>query len=417
MQIVLIATQSPFVVLNGYTLRVSGFARHLARVPGVRRVSLICPVEEHDAAIAASWAREHGVTILPFDGPVAANPTRRDGPALSARIESALSRIPPRPDDAVVVVAGPQASILLAKTPCRFARAADLMDEESPHLIGSIVGRLKKGRALRAIRELKWYRDHVSALPSLSRYAAVIVSAHDDADRLRRRGVERVNVVGNGVRVPDESGENFGAPSARREVPRLVFHGNFDFPPNEEAALLLTKAIFPLVRRESPSCQLDLVGRNPTESIARAIAGVEGINLTGEVPDLAPFLRAASLGVYPILRRTGLQSKILEAWAHGLCVITTPAVVEAFSRFSGDARLCAVAAESPEAFARSIIRLLKDQETSKSIGLSGRRLVQTRFGWPSIAREFAEVCEAVLADHVSGSPSRARTFERSEERG
>jgi glycosyltransferase involved in cell wall biosynthesis len=51
-------------------------------------------------------------------------------------------------------------------------------------------------------------------------------------------------------------------------------------------------------------------------------------------------------------------------------------------------------ADGPDGFAAAIVALLRDPERRRSLGDAGRRLVETRYSWPSVTRAF----EACLED-------------------
>ena len=103
----------------------------------------------------------------------------------------------------------------------------------------------------------------------------------------------------------------------------IVFLGLYRYPPNSEAADLLIQEIYPQLRTHYPDSRLLLVGHEPTAAMAAAAAADPNIIVTGSVPDVVPYLAAASVMVAPLFKGSGTRLKIVEAFAVGCPVVTT----------------------------------------------------------------------------------------------
>src|SRR3954452_22830850 len=112
-----------------------------------------------------------------------------------------------------------------------------------------------------------------------------------------------------------------GLRAAQRAGRRVVMVGNFGYGPNVDGALWLAREVMPLVRDVVPDAELQLVGTSPPEEI-RALAG-DGIEVTGRVPDVAPYLEAADVVVCPLLFGGGVKVKMLEAIRSGKAIVST----------------------------------------------------------------------------------------------
>ncbi|VAY89040.1 conserved hypothetical protein [mine drainage metagenome] len=87
-----------------------------------------------------------------------------------------------------------------------------------------------------------------------------------------------------------------------------------DYWPNAEAVEWFGKTIFPHLRRLHPNLHFYIVGSNPTDSV-RQLGRGEGIQVTGRVADVRPYLAHAHWVVAPLRIACGIQNKILEALA------------------------------------------------------------------------------------------------------
>ena len=130
-------------------------------------------------------------------------------------------------------------------------------------------------------------------------------------------------------------------------------------------------------------CHCTLVGDGPMRStIERRIRDLhlsERMRLTGSLPpaQVMACYRSAAVVVLPSFTE-GVPVTLMEALAHGLPVVATyvggiPELVE-----PGSAGLLVPAGDSEE-LANALERVLRNPEWARGLGLSGSRVVQSRF--------------------------------------
>ena len=100
----------------------------------------------------------------------------------------------------------------------------------------------------------------------------------------------------------------------------------------------------------------------------------------GPVADAVSEIARSRVAVVPLLTGSGTRLKILEAWAAGVPVVSTTIGVEGLPVQDGETALLA---DSSEAFARAVTRLLTCLELRQKIGGAGRRLLEKEFTWES----------------------------------
>lgn len=166
------------------------------------------------------------------------------------------------------------------------------------------------------------------------------------------RLAERVQVLENGVDLnrflpPKDLSADAAA------APTVVFCGVMNYTPNEEGARWIAREVWPTVHAARPDARLMIVGASPTPAV-QALAG-DGITVTGAVPDVRPYLWEAAVAAAPLWVARGVQNKVLEAVAAGLCCVVTPPVAEGLPDVVRPA--CPVAADA-NAFARALLDLL-----------------------------------------------------------
>jgi sugar transferase (PEP-CTERM/EpsH1 system associated) len=180
--------------------------------------------------------------------------------------------------------------------------------------------------------------------------AALVVNEREHASLEALAPRARVHVLPNGIDL-----STFKPAIQPSKNAAVVFCGVMNYAPNEQAALWIAKAVWPLVRAERPDATLLLVGADPTPAVRALAARDRSVTVTGTVPDVRPFLQSAAVAAAPLATARGIQNKVLEAIASGLPSVVTPTVFEGLPPEAAPA--CRVAG-SPEAFAASILDLL-----------------------------------------------------------
>jgi len=82
--------------------------------------------------------------------------------------------------------------------------------------------------------------------------------------------------------------------------------------------------------------------------------------------------------VIPVRAGGGMRVRILEAFARAMPVVTTTVGLEGID---AEPDVDVLVADSPQDFARSVVRLFHDKELQRQLSLNGRRLVQEKYDW------------------------------------
>lgn len=219
--------------------------------------------------------------------------------------------------------------------------------------------------------------DHVLAVSSTDRdcFAEIIPSS-------------KLTVVPTGVDV------EYFQPLGNEVENTLVFTGSMDWLPNEDGIGYFLQDILPRIQREIPNVMLNVVGRKPSARLqALAAANSDHIHLTGWVDDIRPHLGRGAVCIVPLRIGSGTRLKIFEAMAMGKAVVSTTIGAEGLPVQHGTEILLA---DTPDAFAASVIDLLNDRAKRATLGCAARELVESKYSWASVARQFALAIEKAL---------------------
>ena len=222
------------------------------------------------------------------------------------------------------------------------------------------------------------------------RYADLLVRLKDGGAMLASAdGFARTVRIPNTVPFPVDPDRTHAEPG------RAVVVGNFTYAPNIEGAKWMVNEVVPRVQRMVPGFDVRLVGPGSDKVAASGV---------GFVDDLVGEYSRAALSIAPILSGSGTRTKIIEAWAHGVPVVSTSLGAHGLGGVDGTHLLIA---DSAEDMATAVARILTEPETSAQLGTNGHRLAVEKFH-PDV------VAEQVRSLVTSAGTSRRRLLEAGE---
>jgi O-antigen biosynthesis protein len=153
----------------------------------------------------------------------------------------------------------------------------------------------------------------------------------------------------------------------------VLFLGNFDNPANGDALTWMLSNVWPLVRKQEPSCSLYVVGHGiPEESVRKH----KNVICLGQVDDLGPVFNARRVFASPVRYGTGINTKNVQAMSRGLPLVATTIGAEGIGLQDG---MNGLIADSPEQFAAQILRLYRDEVLWNKLAQGGQAFVRETF--------------------------------------
>src|SRR5215471_5987689 len=218
----------------------------------------------------------------------------------------------------------------------------------------------------------------------------VITVSEDDRRTLDKEfGVTHASTIPTGVDTdyfhPTESPTHPG---------RLVFVGSMDWDPNEDGVLWFLQDVFPRILEAAPHATFSIVGRAPSSRLRAMARNVPGVEITGWVPDVRPYLAGAEVVVVPLRVGGGTRIKIPEAMAMAKAVVSTPIGAEGLP--FQDWREIRIA-QQPEQFARAVVDLLNNAALRDSLATEARDAVVRDHGWETVVAKVEQILEHVVS--------------------
>jgi len=220
-------------------------------------------------------------------------------------------------------------------------------------------------------------------------FTACLATTEEDARTLGSACFDtRLEVLPNGV------DERFFGCARREETDSLLFVGTMYYPPNVDAAKWLTEHVFPRIKAARPKTRLRLVGSRPTRAVRR-LARIPGVEVTGTVPDIVPYLERATAFVAPIRIGGGFPNKVAEALAAGVPTVATPAAHAGISGLVPGTHL--IEATSPEEFASKTLQLLGDAGLRDRLRTFGQDFMRAGYSWDEVVGRLENIYTSAIA--------------------
>ena len=197
--------------------------------------------------------------------------------------------------------------------------------------------------------------------------ATLVVSMAEQAVLKEAAPTARVHIISNVHEV-------VGSRRPFSERKDLCFVGNYQHPPNVDAAQWFVGSIWPLVRAQLPGVEFHLIGSKAPDRI-RALHG-NGVHFHGFVADLEPWLDGCRIAVAPLRYGSGMKGKVNMSMSRGQPVVATPMAVEGMLAKPGRDVLVA---ETAEEFAAEVVRLYRDEALWNRISSLGLENVRRYF--------------------------------------
>jgi sugar transferase (PEP-CTERM/EpsH1 system associated) len=235
-------------------------------------------------------------------------------------------------------------------------------------------------------RRLQAYEAELAA-----RFDRIVLATGNELEILRSFAPEaRATAIPNGVDL--DYFHPLDLPKAKN--PALVFTGQMDYFANVDGIVAFAREVFPRLRRQVPNLELLVVGRSPAPAV-RALGEIPGVQVTGAVGDVRPFLARAWVFVAPLRIAQGVQNKVLEAMAMDLPVVCSERVLAGLAEGGFRHGRDLMAAGDPLAFEECVAGLLADAAARQRLADCARQRLAGAYRWATNLERFEEVLTAV----------------------
>ena len=212
----------------------------------------------------------------------------------------------------------------------------------------------------------------------------VVVSPNDQKVLEQIAPTARYAVVPNGVDT-----ELFQPAAGRHDA--VVFVGGSNWFPNRDARDYFVADIFPRLRALGCAAPVQWVG-NAAKGDQLYYRERYGIDVTGYVEDVRPYLRDAACFIVPLRVGGGTRLKILDAWAMGKAIVSTSVGCEGLAAVDGENILIR---DTAEGFAEAVAAVCADAALRDRLGSNGRATAERLYSWEVLGESMLEAYGAL----------------------
>jgi sugar transferase (PEP-CTERM/EpsH1 system associated) len=158
----------------------------------------------------------------------------------------------------------------------------------------------------------------------------------------------------------------------------ISFIGRMDYYPNQECMARFCKEVWPQLKARRAGMKLLIVGADPSPEM-RALGQLDGVTVTGSVPDVRPYIRSSAMMVAPLAIARGTQNKILEAMAMGVPVVTSRVAAGGVDAHCEEHLIVADGATD---ITQAILRIAENPVERRRLAVAGRQRMLSHHAWP-----------------------------------
>jgi GT2 family glycosyltransferase/glycosyltransferase involved in cell wall biosynthesis len=175
--------------------------------------------------------------------------------------------------------------------------------------------------------------------------------------------------------------------AAARNARDLMFVGGFSHTPNVDGVHWFMAEVWPRLVARDPAFRLTIAGSHPPASIL-ALAD-DGVAVPGwlSAADLAALYARSAVAIVPLRFGAGVKGKVIEAFAHGIPVVSTSIGMQGIPA-AGD---LAFLADDAAAFAGAIVAAVGDGRLAMAKVARARAYVHAAYSIDAIARGLSSV--------------------------
>lgn len=112
----------------------------------------------------------------------------------------------------------------------------------------------------------------------------------------------------------------------------FLFNGTLDYAPNVNAINIICQTIIPALRQQNFLFKIIICGNRISPSLNQSINSVPEIIFTGFVENIDMYFKGCNAFIQPSAMATGIKTKLVEALANDLLVISTEAGIRGISK-------------------------------------------------------------------------------------
>jgi glycosyltransferase involved in cell wall biosynthesis len=173
------------------------------------------------------------------------------------------------------------------------------------------------------------------------------------------------------------------------------FVGQLDYAPNRDSVQFFLKNFWVQIKKEVPDARFIVIGKANKESY-ESYKSLPGVSFLGFVPDVYEAVKNCACLVAPIRFGAGMPSKIIEAMAYGIPVVTTPVGVRGIAGTENKLNAVVINEHNHKEWIESVVSLLNGGEVFSQIGEHAQKLIQEKYTRSKVQEQWREIFRNII---------------------
>ncbi|MES9899859.1 MAG: glycosyltransferase family 4 protein [Sedimenticola sp.] len=223
-----------------------------------------------------------------------------------------------------------------------------------------------------------------------------MVCTVSDRDAAYLRSVSpgsNVRTIGIGVSAEYAERDIKHADSDALTFPRILLTGSLNHPVIAQGIVDFLEKSLPQIREKFPEVGVVVLGRGPHAILKECLYRDHSVEYLDFVEDYAAFLDQNWIYVYPQLCATGLQTKLQQAMALGLPVVTFPVSLGGLNVSNG--KHCLICDNQTD-LTRNVESLLRDPDLRRKIGTLAQAHIREKFSLECIGKQMLSLYQDLI---------------------
>lgn len=162
---------------------------------------------------------------------------------------------------------------------------------------------------------------------------------------------------------------------------QIFFAGTLSWMPNCDGIEWFVTECWPLILKSHQDANLVVCGKGANTKLEAKLKNTHGLSYLGYVDDLEPIMNSSRCAIVPLRFGSGMKIKTFDAMYRGLPVVTTRIGAEGID-VENEKHL--LIANDSNLFAQQVVRLLSNDEESRTLASNARKLMNDRYTYDRI---------------------------------
>ena len=164
----------------------------------------------------------------------------------------------------------------------------------------------------------------------------------------------------------------------------LVFVGNFNYAPNVDSLAYIVDKVIPNIKKE---VTINIIGKCP-DIVKKRYLKKSFVHFLGRVEDLKAAVQSSLIFVAPIVYGTGIKTKIIEAMAMGMPVVTNEVGAEGINAKRDEAF---IVRDNAHDIASAIDMLIENKDLCLKMGKNASEYIRKNHSWQNMYEAFIKL--------------------------